>query len=232
MPLFTTYCTSCHGLEKQKGDLTLHNIEAKFIDGAQLERWRMIEEQIRFREMPPEKEKQPTAAERERALAWIRTQLLRTQQPDAMTDSRLLLPEFGNRVDHEALFTAPAGSVIPTAPRLWRLRPETYQANMISITEGVEGLSRPFSMRSKPGIRDYAALYFVDEPATDLLLRNAERVVSKTMIMEHVWDYHFDPQTNVVESRIYKLREKVDRGYDPKLIHTLRLIVYFLIQTS
>ncbi len=63
------------------------------------------------------------------------------------------------------------------------------------------------------------------------LLRNAERVVSKTMIMEHVWDYHFDPQTNVVESRIYNLREKVDRDYDPKLIHTVRGVGYVLRQT-
>ena len=66
----------------------------------------------------------------------------------------------------------------------------------------------------------------------EYLLRNAERVVSKTMIMEHVWDYYFDPQTNVVESRIYKLREKVDRGHDPKLIHTVRGVGYVLRQTA
>ena len=62
----------------------------------------------------------------------------------------------------------------------------------------------------------------------EYLLRNAERVVSKTMIMEHVWDYHFDPQTNVVESRIYKLREKVDRGFDDRLIHTVRGVGYVI----
>ena len=47
----------------------------------------------------------------------------------------------------------------------------------------------------------------------EYLMRNAGRVVSKTMIMEHVWDYYFDPQTNVVESRIYKLREKIDKNF-------------------
>jgi two-component system OmpR family response regulator len=46
----------------------------------------------------------------------------------------------------------------------------------------------------------------------EYLMRNAGRVVSKTMIMEHVWDYHFDPQTNVVEARICRLRDKVDKG--------------------
>jgi len=62
----------------------------------------------------------------------------------------------------------------------------------------------------------------------EYLLRNAGRVVSKTMIMENVWDYNFDPQTNVVESRIYKLREKIDKDFAVKLIHTVRGVGYAL----
>lgn len=62
----------------------------------------------------------------------------------------------------------------------------------------------------------------------EYLLRNASRVVSKTMIMEHVWDYNFDPQTNVVESRICRLRDKIDRSFYPKLIHTIRGVGYVL----
>ena len=62
----------------------------------------------------------------------------------------------------------------------------------------------------------------------EYLLRSAGRVVSKTMIMEHVWDYYFDPQTNVVESRIYKLREKIDKGFSSKMIHTVRGVGYVL----
>ena len=62
----------------------------------------------------------------------------------------------------------------------------------------------------------------------EYLMRNTGKVVSKTMIMEHVWDYHFDPQTNVVESRIYHLREKVDKGFDAKMIHTVRGVGYVL----
>ncbi len=60
------------------------------------------------------------------------------------------------------------------------------------------------------------------------LMRNAGRVVSKTMIMEHVWDYNFDPQTNVVEARISRLREKMDRDFDRKLIKTVRGVGYVL----
>ena len=62
----------------------------------------------------------------------------------------------------------------------------------------------------------------------EYLMRNTGKVVSKTMIMEHVWDYHFDPQTNVVESRIYHLREKVDKDFDIKMIHTVRGVGYVL----
>jgi len=62
----------------------------------------------------------------------------------------------------------------------------------------------------------------------EYLIRNTGRVVSKTMIMERVWDYNFDPQTNVVEARISKLREKVDKDFDPPLIHTVRGLGYVL----
>jgi len=62
----------------------------------------------------------------------------------------------------------------------------------------------------------------------EYLMRNADRVVSKTMIMEHVWDYNFNPQTNVVEARICYLRDKIDKGFDAKLIHTVRGVGYVL----
>jgi two-component system OmpR family response regulator len=62
----------------------------------------------------------------------------------------------------------------------------------------------------------------------EYLMRNAEKVVSKTMIMEHVWDYNFDPQTNVVEARISRLRDKIDKGFPTKLIYTVRGVGYVL----
>jgi len=65
----------------------------------------------------------------------------------------------------------------------------------------------------------------------EYLLRNKERVVSRTMIMEHVWDYNFDPMTNVVEARICRLREKIDKDFEPKLIHTVRGAGYVLKQS-
>ncbi|MGD9160993.1 MAG: response regulator transcription factor [Desulfobacteraceae bacterium] len=68
--------------------------------------------------------------------------------------------------------------------------------------------------------REYALLVY--------LLRNKERIVSKTMIMEHVWDYNFDPQTNVVEARMCRLRDKLDKPFEKKLIHTVRGVGYVI----
>jgi two-component system, OmpR family, response regulator len=62
----------------------------------------------------------------------------------------------------------------------------------------------------------------------EYLMRNTGRVVSKTMILSHVWDYSFDPGTNVVDVLVHRLREKVDRGFDQKLIHTVRGVGYVL----
>ena len=60
------------------------------------------------------------------------------------------------------------------------------------------------------------------------LMRNAERVVSKTLILEHVWDYSFDPQTNVVDVLVCRLRNKIDRKFARKMIHTIRGVGYVL----
>lgn len=62
----------------------------------------------------------------------------------------------------------------------------------------------------------------------EYLMRNAGHIVSKTMIMERVWNYNFDPQTNVVEARISRLREKVDKNFSTSLIHTVRGLGYVL----
>ena len=62
----------------------------------------------------------------------------------------------------------------------------------------------------------------------EYLVRNTGRVVSKTMIMEHVWEYNFDPQTNVVEARVCRLRDKIDKPFERKLIHTVRGFGYVL----
>jgi two-component system OmpR family response regulator len=62
----------------------------------------------------------------------------------------------------------------------------------------------------------------------EYLMRNKGRVVSRTMILEHVWDYSFDPQTDVVNVLVCRLRDKVDRDFEQKIIHTIRGVGYVL----
>ena len=62
----------------------------------------------------------------------------------------------------------------------------------------------------------------------EFLLRHAGQVVTRKMLLEHVWDLHFDPRTNVVETHMSRLRGKVDRGFERDLIHTVRGAGYTL----
>jgi two-component system, OmpR family, response regulator len=62
----------------------------------------------------------------------------------------------------------------------------------------------------------------------EYLLRHAGQVVTRTMLLENVWEYHFDPQTNVVDVHISKLRQKIDAGFVPALLHTVRGVGYRL----
>ena len=62
----------------------------------------------------------------------------------------------------------------------------------------------------------------------EYFMRNAERTLSRTMMMEHIWDFHFDPQTNVVDVLVCRLRTKIDKDFSNKLIHTIRGVGYAL----
>jgi two-component system OmpR family response regulator len=84
-------------------------------------------------------------------------------------------------------------------------------------------LSRRVTREAKPidlRPREFALLEY--------LMRNAGRVVSKTMILSHVWEYNFDPQTNIVDVLVSRLREKIDRPFEQKLLQTVRGVGYVL----
>lgn len=62
----------------------------------------------------------------------------------------------------------------------------------------------------------------------EYMMRNRGRVISKTTILEHVWEYHFDTQSNIVEACVFRLREKIDKPYEKKMIRTVRGFGYML----
>jgi len=87
---------------------------------------------------------------------------------------------------------------------------------MDSATRQVRRAGQPIDLK----LKEYALLEF--------LLRNAHRPVTRTMIVEHVWDIHFDSVSNVVDVHINSLRNKIDKGFQPTLIHTVRGVGYML----
>ncbi len=62
----------------------------------------------------------------------------------------------------------------------------------------------------------------------EYLMKNAGQIVTRTMLLEKVWDYHFDPQTNVIDVHISRLRAKIDKGFDKPLVHTVRGAGYMI----
>jgi two-component system OmpR family response regulator len=84
------------------------------------------------------------------------------------------------------------------------------------LTRRVERSGTPIELRP----REYALL--------ELLIRHPGRVVSKAMIVSHVWDYSFDTGTNAVDVLVHRLRDKIDKAFEPKLLHTVRGVGYVL----
>jgi two-component system OmpR family response regulator len=84
------------------------------------------------------------------------------------------------------------------------------------LTRKVERAATPIELRP----REFALLEY--------LMRHQGKVVSKTMIVSHIWDYSFDTGTNAVDVLVYRLRDKIDRNFEPKLLHTVRGVGYVL----
>jgi two-component system OmpR family response regulator len=84
------------------------------------------------------------------------------------------------------------------------------------LTRRVERAGTPIELRP----REYALL--------ELLIRHPGRFVSKAMIVSHVWDYSFDTGTNAVDVLVHRLRDKIDKAFEPKLLHTVRGVGYVL----
>lgn len=99
--------------------------------------------------------------------------------------------------------------------------PEPTTLTIADVT--LDLLSRRVTRGGKPldlRPREFALLEY--------LMRSAGRVVSKTMILSHVWEYTFDPQTNIVDVLVSRLREKLDKPFEKKLLHTVRGVGYVL----
>ena len=183
-PLLARYCVDCHGPDDPEGKFSIEKLNPDLLRGADLEGWRLVDEQVRFQDMPPKDADQPSAAERATILNWIRQEMLKTQLPGVITDEKLLLPQFGNYVDHQALFEARRDHVTPAAPRIWRLRPDIYDTNMPRLAERVSGLANGLNVLDGSDFKDYSAPYFLDEASATPLLGNAKKITQRMVAPE------------------------------------------------
>lgn len=173
-PFLVAHCIKCHGPEKQKGKVRLDTLtgivqsESKILS--------QVRDQIRDGLMPPEESPQPPAAEARRIVERL-SGLLPKQE--FTTDQ---LPNKGNLIPHELLFGKPATGPGVTPARIWRLNSDSYASLMESAARGKAsnlGLVKPFTLIPDRGFNDYAALYSMDEPTTEILIRNAALIVEK-----------------------------------------------------
>ena len=176
-PFLEAYCLDCHDRETQEGQLSLEDLRPTMTDGT-LERWRLVQEQLQFGDMPPAKKAQPKAVERAAVLAWIRGELLKAQEPGALAEEKLTQPQFGNYVDHTALFGKRRSHVTPAPPRLWRLRPSIYNTTMPRLGERIAGLANGLNLADGADFKDFSAGYFLDEAAAAPLLGNAKKIAA------------------------------------------------------
>lgn len=221
VPLFRSYCLDCHDDATKTGNFSLEGIQPNMLtDEANIEVWRMIREQVAFGEMPPKDEHQPTADERKLLVTWIRNELLKAHLPGAPVTEKLSLPQFGNYVDHDALFGRRLDRVYPSPPRLWRLRPDIYDATIPRLGERVDALANGLNVADGPEFKDYASAYFIDEAATTPLLGNAKKVAaalvaerSKDRIFKELADDQNPPSPEkVAEAVQYAFRKILDRN--------------------
>ncbi len=109
----------------------------------------------------------------------------------------------------EALLRRPAGRTVETNLRVADHEMDLLARQVLRSGQVVELQPREFRL-------------------LEYLMRHAGRVVTRTMLLENVWDYHFDPQTNIIDVHISRLRQKIDRNYEPALLHTVRGAGYCL----
>ena len=168
-PFLKEHCVKCHGPKKKKGKLVLHAIKDDFGSERGSDQWIEILNQLTFGEMPPPEENvRPSASEVAEIVEWIHKRLTESGKADGYL-KKLLAPEYGNRVNHEKLFSGEI-TIPPFSPsRLWRVSPAIFKQR------NYQGRS-PFSyVTSEKEIRDYAELSPVDRSTVQMLMINADK---------------------------------------------------------
>ncbi|MEM7013777.1 MAG: DUF1588 domain-containing protein [Verrucomicrobiota bacterium] len=170
-------CVACHNAEKAKAKFRVDDLDPTVSEPGDFERWEKVLELVSIGDMPPEDEPQPSKSERREFVDWLTNELAKSGRGPG--EARNDHPKFGNRVDHEELFSGEHEGPSFSAPRLWRKNPAIYNqmARDVRMERQGSGLSNPFTEVGGDGFQDYASLY-ADEATIKTLLLNARQVAT------------------------------------------------------
>jgi len=192
-PLIEAHCVRCHGADDPEGGISLHNLRTAGAAPAELTTWKKVFERLEDGTMPPKNKKQPLAGDRQVAAAWIKAAL--KAGGVAFDEYRLLRPERGNWVDHDALFSGKQIGEASTPGRIWRLSPRGYRTLMRRIAEQcrarlpqrekgglldfdpVNDLDSPWELPSQWNFADYSTAHRVGEAEIEFHMRLCQKIV-------------------------------------------------------
>lgn len=186
MPFLTTYCTSCHGSSKTKGDVRLDKISADLAVGKDMELWNMVLKQLVLSEMPPAKEKQPKINDVNKVVDWINAELSKSGNTASLYQ-KLESPDFGNFVNHEKLFSGEIKVNSFSPSRLWRTSPNVFDNIKSSFGGDAKAFRQPYLLDDKKGIKDYANLLFADSAVVSVLMSNASYCAGQLIEKDQVF---------------------------------------------
>jgi len=216
---FNTHCTACHGEDKQKGDVTLHDLAADFESAETGRRWLTVLGQLENGEMPPEDEPQPDHEQRAGFIADIMEQFRRAGNPIERLRSS---PKYGNYVNHDDLFSGEHKGPAFSRPRIWRISPY------------IDGQSSPFSLSQAEGFKDYAHMWSMDKPTIELLVLKAKAAVEKQIgpsaadlkVQDELWKTQTLNRRRTLQTEIKEVEQRIadepDNAGLPKRRDTLK----------
>ncbi|MEI6235632.1 MAG: DUF1588 domain-containing protein [Planctomycetota bacterium] len=186
-----TYCIGCHGEKKSKGQARLDTL-SKLDLKLRLDLLNKLQEQLYFKEMPPEESEQPKPAEHKLLTEWVRSELIKANAP--LIEDKLNYPDYGNNVDHKKLFSGEIKDKPFSPARRWLVSPQIFKGRIIDIfktktdiyekymhwpgSTSFYGVSHPFVLPDRSGIRDYA-ITPLDGGHLLIMLSNAEWMSNK-----------------------------------------------------
>lgn len=154
MPFLEQYCLECHTDSEAEAEFRLDDIDGQISKGADIERWEKALEMIEIGDMPPNDYEQPSVDTVRQLTNWVNNELKKIGRgPD---ESRLIRPEYGNRVRHEDLFSGEFKGPSSSPSRIWRKTPQIH-AKFEEVLR-LPKSSSPFSPKGGKGFQDYAML--------------------------------------------------------------------------